>query len=200
MSTQTEIDLLQLRHAAEARDPEQTQFLLKKLFLQMEFFIALMVVVERVHPFVETFLRYYPDAQFAQQILVQMVNTGTAPRRLPPEAMQEFTQPGAGNFMKALSDMAYAMQPGALPPRIGYLVSASVNGIMAELVESWYGSRLEDWERVRANQFDPATGQYTDAQATQIAYEFWTDEAIEQRDIELWLAVADSIKEKIRKS
>ena len=44
--------------------------------------------------------------------------------------------------MKALSDLAYALQPGPLPPRIGYLVSATVNAIMAELVEHYYGQCL----------------------------------------------------------
>ena len=123
--------LSQLRQAAEARDPERCQFLLKTLFMDMEFYSALAVVIERAQSFLETFEHYYPEGQFARQILTQMVNTGTAPSRLPPEAQRDFAYPGGANFMKALSDLAHALQPGPLPPRIGYLVEATVNAIMA---------------------------------------------------------------------
>ena len=86
---------------------------------------------------------------FARQILTQMVTTGTAPSRLPPEAQRNFEYPGAANYMKALSDLAHALQPGPLPPRIGYLVEATVNAIMAELVEHYYGRRMADWQIIR---------------------------------------------------
>ena len=143
--------LCQLRDAAEARNPERCQFLLKSLFMDMEFYSALAVVIERAQSFLETFERYYPDGQFARQILTQMVNTGTAPSRLPPEAQRDFKYPGGANYMKALSDLAHALQPGPLPPRIGYLVEAAVNAIMAELVEQYYGRRMEAWQILRAN-------------------------------------------------
>ena len=143
--------LEQLREAAVKRDPEQSQFLLKKLFMEMDFYLALAVVVERAQSFLETFEHYYPDARFARQILMQMVNTGTAPSRLPPEALRDFEAPGAANYMKALSDLAHALQQGPLPPRIGYLVSATVNAIMAELVEHYYGQHLDRWALVREN-------------------------------------------------
>ena len=57
--------------------------------------------------------------------------------------------------MKALADMAHALQNGPLPPRVGYLVSATVNAIMAELVEQYYGARMEQWQFVRENPSDP---------------------------------------------
>ena len=141
--------LAQLRHAAENRDPEQCQFLLKSLFLNMEFFPAFAVVIERAQSFLDTFEHYYPEGQFARKILMQMVNTGTAPGKLPPEALRDFEHPGAANYMKALGDMAHALQNGPLPPRIGYLVSATVNAIMAELVEQYYGAHIDEWEFVR---------------------------------------------------
>ena len=186
-----EADLNALRQAAQARDPEQTQFLLKKLFMQMEFYYAVAVVVERLHPFVEIFEGYYPEAHFARQVLTQVASTGTPPRRLPPEAMQDFTAPGAANFMKALSDLAHGLQQGALPPRIGHLVSAVVHAIMAELVEHWYGQRLNLWEQVQA---DP-----TQPDAQKIAYEFWMDEDVALLDTDAWLLVADSIEAKLKR-
>ena len=181
---QTTLD--QLRVAAEARDPERSQFLLKSLFMELDFYLALAVVIERAQSFLETFETYYPDGQFVRQILMQMVNTGTAPARLPPEALRDFEYPGAANYMKALSDLAHALQPGPLPPRIGFLVSATVNAIMAELVEHYYGRRMEDWALVRR---DP-----TDPQAQEIAFAFWTDDEVALLDSDHWLQVADSIE------
>ncbi len=176
----------QLRQAAEKRNPEQCQFLLKTLFVGMEFYLALAVVIERAQSYLETFETYYPDGAFARQILMQMVNTGTAPARLPPEAQRDFEYPGAANYMKALSDLAFALQPGPLPPRIGYLVSATVNAIMAELVEHYYGRCPEAWALVREK---PA-----DSEASEIAYNFWTDEEVALLDTDHWLQVADSIE------
>ncbi len=179
-------NLDQLRRAAEKRDPEQCQFLLKTLFMEMEFYLAVAVVVERAQAYLESFERAYPEARFARQILMQMVNTGTAPARLPPEALRDFAYPGAANYMKALSDLAHALQPGPLPPRIGYLVSATVNAIMAELVEHYYGRHLERWAITRANPEKPA--------AREIAYAFWTDAETALLDTDHWLQVAESVE------
>ncbi len=180
--------LAKLRKAAEARDPERCQFLLKALFMDLDFYLALAVVIERARSFLETFETYYPDGVFARQILMQMVNTGTAPARLPPEALRDFEQPGAANFMKALADLAHALQPGALPPRIGYLVSATVNAIMAELVEQYYGPRPQAWAQFRA---EPAN--------SEIAYAFWTDEDVALLDTDHWLQVADSVERQMQR-
>lgn len=183
--------LAQLRQAAEARDPEQCQFLLKTLFINMEFFLAFAVVVEQAQSFLETFEHYYPDAKFARQILLQMVNTGTAPSKLPPEAMRDFEYPGGANYMKALADMAYSLQNGPLPPRVGYLVSATVNAIMAELVEQYYGSHMEEWVFIRENPNDP--------KSQQIAYNFWTNEDVALLDTDSWLQVADSVEKNLER-
>ena len=154
--------------------------------MSMEFYPALAVVIERAQSYLETFETYYPDGVFARQILMQMVNTGTAPARLPPEAIRDFEYPGAANYMKALSDLAHALQQGPLPPRIGYLVSATVNAIMAELVEHYYGRRPQAWALIRQQPADP--------KAEQIAYEFWTDEEVALLDTDHWLQVADGIE------
>ncbi len=183
--------LEKLRQAAEARDPERCQFLLKTLFMDLDFYLALAVVIERARTFLETFETYYPDGVFARRILMQMVNTGVAPARLPPEALRDFAYPGAANFMKALSDLAHALQPGPLPPRIGYLVSATVNAIMAELVEHYYGPRPGAWAQFRAAPGEPAS--------SEIAYAFWTDEDIALLDSDAWLQVADSIERHLQR-
>lgn len=178
--------LEELRQAAELRDPERCQFLLKTLFMEMEFYHALAVVVEQARAYLPTFEATYPDGKFARQILLQMVNTGTAPARLPPEAQRDFEYPGAANYMKALADMARALQPGARPGRIGYLVSATVNAIMAVLVEQYYGRRSEAWTVVRSQ---PAS-----SPAQQIAYQFWTDDEVALLDTDAWLQVAEAIQ------
>ena len=188
-SQQSSLD--KLRNAAEARDPERCQFLLKSLFMELDFYLALAVAIERARSFLETFETYTPDGVFARQILMQMVNTGTAPPRLPPEAQRDFAYPGAANFMKALTDLAHALQPGPLPPRIGYLVSATVNAIMAELVEHYYGPRPQAWAQVRAAPAEPAAGE--------IAYAFWTDDDIALLDSDHWLQVADSIERQLQR-
>lgn len=179
-------NLEQLRLAAEARDPERCQFHLKTLFMGMEFYLALAVVIERAHCFLEAFETYYPEGQFARQILTQMVNTGTAPSRLPPEALRDFEYPGAANYMKALADLAHALQQGPLPPRIGYLVSATANAIMADLVEHYYGQNIDHWTLLRDNPEDP--------EAREIAYRFWTDADVAMLDTDHWLQVAESIE------
>ena len=183
--------LAKLRNAAEARDPERCQFLLKSLFMEMEFYLALAVVIERAQSYLDTFELYAPEGGFARRILMQMVNTGTAPARLPPEAMRDLEFPGAANYMKALSDLAQALQQGPLPPRIGCLVGATANAIMAELVEHYYGRRMDAWQRVREN---PET-----AEARDIAYAFWTDEEVALLDTDHWLQVADSVEAQLRR-
>ena len=186
-------DIDALRQAARERNPEQTQFVLKRLFLNMSFYRALAVSVERAHAFLETFERYYPGADWARQVIVQITSLATAPQ-LPAEALRDYTAPGAANFFKALSDLAHSVQQNEQKEaRIGYLVSAVVNAITAELVETYYGDRLDDWECVRTSRIDPATGQYEDPEVTRIAYDFWTDETVAARDITAWLAVADAV-------
>ena len=88
--------------------------------------------------------------------------------------------------MKALADLARALQPGELPGRIGYLVSATVNAIMAELVEQYYGRRLDAWALAREEPSSPA--------AQRIAYAFWTDEEVALLDTDAWLQIADAIE------
>ena len=78
-----------------------------------------------------------------------------------------------------------------LPPRIGYLVSATVNAVMAELVEHYYGRHMDRWEIIRGNPEGD--------EAREIAYIFWSDEEIALLDTDHWLQVADSIESHLRR-
>ena len=120
-----------------------------------------------------------------------MVSTWTSADHLLTPALCDFEQPGGANYMKALADMAHALQPGELPPRIGYLVSATVNAIMAELVEHYYGEHIDQWQFVRQHPDDPKT--------REIAYQFWTDADVALLDSDHWLEVADSIEQKLKR-
>jgi hypothetical protein len=190
-------DLAALRKAARERDPNQAQFLLKRIFLNVPFYRALAVAIERAYQHVDTFERYHPDAKWARQALVQITSLGTAPGELPPEAMRSSL---AWRRTSSRRSSTWRTQRGGrqIEARVGYLVSAVVNAIMAELVECWYGSVLMS-ERMRQNRIDPATGQYHDPEANQIAYRFWMDAEMARRDTEAWLAVADSVEEKLRR-
>jgi len=193
-------DIDALSTAAIERDHEKAQFLLKKLLAQLDFFVALAAAIEPVYEFVDTWEQYYPDEVWARRLLVAIVSFGAPPDESVSQAAlrQDFTAPGAGNFLKAVADIVQSMQakhqPGA---RVGYLVSAIVNAVMAELVEFWYRDRPDEWERARLNPFDSSTGKYRDPQATQIAYQFWTDPEVTRRDTQAWLAIAHSIEEKL---
>jgi hypothetical protein len=79
------------------------------------------------------------------------------------------------------------------------MASAVVNAIMAELVEAWYGERDAAWQRVRENTINPETGEYSDSQATRIAYVFWTSAETAQRDTATWLEIADNIEAKLKR-
>ena len=202
MNITTQSDLEQFRFAIRQRDTEQKQYLLKKLLQELDFYIALAVALEPIHRYLEHFEQDYPDETWVRTLVIGIANFGTTPDdQISTEALrQDFSKPGAGNYLKSVSDIVQAMQPSHPGvARIGYLGSAIVNVIMAELVRAWYHTRLVAWERVRANQFDVATGQYLDPEATQIAYQFWTDSLVMQRDADLWTAIAGSLEEKLQR-
>lgn len=179
-------DLQSLRAAAHQRSANDTQFMLKKLFQQMEFVIALGVAAEQAHAYVDTFERYHPEEIWARRMLVQIVMTASAPdESIIQQAFQHFTTPGTANFFKALYDLYQGTQEKhASSARIGFLVSACVNAMTAELVELYFGTRPDAWEAYRAQ----------GAHFQQIALDFWTDEAIVARDVSLWLQLADKIE------
>ena len=184
-------DLNKLRAAASERDADSTQFYLKKLFHQMEFVIALGIAAEQAHGYVETFERYHPDEVWVRKMLVQIVMTASAPdEAIIQQSFQHFTTPGTANFFKSLYDLYQGTQKKhQSEARIGYLVSAVVNAMTAHLVELYFGDRLVDWEAYRAQGDNFA----------QLAMDFWTNEAVVERDRVLWHQLADDIAVKLER-
>jgi hypothetical protein len=196
------IDLQQFRAAAQQRDAEQCQYLLKKLLQLLSYYAALSIMLERLHGFLDIFESYYPDETWVRKLLIATVSFGTTPDDSVAElAMQQrFSAPGCGNYMKALYDVTQAMQPKHTgEARVGYMTSAIVNSIMAELAEAWYGEQEDLWERVRQNHYDPITQQFTDPEATQIAYDFWMDDSTAALDTACWLEVVVSIEKALQR-
>lgn len=179
-------DIDKLRQSAAARDVDQNQFLLKKILRQTEFVIGLGVAAEQAYTYVDTFERYHVGEIWARNMLLQIVMTASAPdEAVIQQAFQHFTTPGTANFFKSLYDLYQSTQDKyQSEPRLGFLVSATVNAITAELVEVYFGPRPDDWAAYREQA----------ANANDIALAFWTDEAIIARDKALWAAVADRIE------
>jgi hypothetical protein len=191
-----------LRRAADARDAEQTQYALKMLLGQIEYFAALALTLETVHSFLDLFESYEPDESWVRALIIQMAAYGVAPDTQQAEAavLARHDGPGIANYMKAVYDTTQAMQTRHTPEaRLSFLASALVNTIMAEVVEAWYGSRLDDWERVRANTFDAETQQYSDPEAAQIAYAFWTDAGTAALESTSWYEVAARLEKALER-
>ena len=138
----------------------------------------------------ETFEHYYPDARFARQILMQMINTGTAPARLPPEAQRSFEYPGAANYMKALVDLAHALQKGPLPAphRLAGERRRERNHGRTGRALLWTAYRRLDL-LLRQRPADP--------KSQAIAHAFWTDADVALLDTDHWLQIADSIEKNL---
>jgi hypothetical protein len=196
-------DLKDLRAAAVQRQHEQLQFYAKRLLGQLDYYVALAVVMERVYSFLDIFESYYPDETWVRTLLVGITSFGMPPDDATPAAAleQPFTAPGAGNYIKAVYDVTQAMQKRhTSEARVSFMTSAVENAIMAELVEAWYGEREDDWERVRANRVDPATGEFSDPDAAQIAYTFWTDPTTAALDTTCWQEVADHLEQQFNRN
>lgn len=196
VKTQQRLDLNDMRQAASERNQEQLQFTLKRLLQGLEYYVAIAVPLEGLQAFLPTFEQQYPDETWVRQLLLMVNNYGKAPENdIAEMALQHgFTAPGIGNFLKAVYDLTQAMQDKHTPEaRIGYMASATVNTIMAELVHNWYGEREKAWQRVRENQQSTSE----DVQATRIAYIFWTHPDTVNLDKKLWQDVADSIEYKL---
>jgi hypothetical protein len=196
-------DLTDLRAAATQRQHEQLQYYAKRLLGQLDYFVALAVVMERVYGFLDIFESYYPDEAWVRAMLVGITSFGIAPDDSTAAAAleQSFITPGAGNYIKAIFDVTQAMQKRhTSEARISFMTSAIENAIMAELAEAWYGERTDDWEQVRANRVDPSTGAFSDPQAAQIAYAFWTDPNTAALDTACWQEVADHLEKQFNRT
>jgi hypothetical protein len=202
MNPQHQRDLTDIRTAAQQRNHEQLQFMLKRLLQGLDFYVALTVPLERLYQLLDTFERYYPDEAWVRKLIIAIGAYGTAPDDSIAEMAlhQRFTAPGMGNYLKAVYDVTQAMQDKhTSEARISFMASAVVNSVMAELAEAWYGKYPAAWEKVRQSEQNPETGEYTDPKATTIAYTFWMSAETAQRDTEIWLAIAANIEAKYKR-
>lgn len=191
-----------LRTAVDDRDAEKTQYALKMLLGQLEYYAALAITLETVHRFLDVFESYEPEASWVRPLLIRMASYGLASddQQAEDAVMARHDGPGIANYIKAVYDTTQAMQKTHTPEaRLSFLASAIVNTVMAELVEAWYGEQIEAWERVRANVFNPETQQYSDPEAAQIAYAFWMDEATITLERAGWHEVADRIERALKR-
>lgn len=191
-----------LRHGADARDPERCQLALKRLLSGLTYFYALAVVLETLQAHLADFEADHPHETWVHDLLVGIASFGMAPDDsfVEPVLQQGSARPGGMNFYKAIYDLTQAMQDRHTPEaRVSYMASAIVNVIMAQLVRAWYGKRPAAWERVRANVFDPITGRYSDPVATELAYTFWTHDETHNADIAAWQAVADRLERALQR-
>lgn len=179
-------DLAKLRAAAQRRDADECQFLLKRLFQQLEFVVALGIAAEQAYAYAPTFERYHPQEIWARRMLVQIVMTASAPEEsIIQQAFQHFTTPGTANYLKALHDLYQATQKKHnSEARVGFLASSVVNSMTAALVEQYFGARPDDWELFRT-----APNEHQ-----RLALAFWTDAQIVAQDSALWLGVADALE------
>lgn len=182
--------LRELYTAAESRDLQAMDYLLKQLLATLPYYYSLAVTVETAHDFLEIFESYYPEATWARQVLIGIGAFGRAPdEEALGEAMQAnaYPQAGAGNFVKALYDIAQAMSDRHTPEaRVGFLVSALYNSVMAELAEAWYDEREAEWDILRHAPQSP------EGQA--VAHAFWMDGQTAALDRGAWHRIAQRIE------
>jgi len=195
-------DIQSLRQAIDARLADQTQFYIKRLFMGAPYYYSIAVVMDALQLFLPTFETIYPDEIWVRQLLLSVNSFGTAPSDTVAEMAlnQQFDAPGVMNFLKAVYDLTQAMNDKHTnEARVGFITSSVVNVVMASVVHNWYGTREKAWIKVRKNRIDPATGQYTDPVATEIAYKFWTDEATITYEKETWHRITDALERALQR-
>jgi hypothetical protein len=188
-----------LRAAGAAHESEQTQYALKQLLGQLEYYAALALALEVAYRFLDLFESYEPDETWVRTLIIQMASYGMAPDAQQAEAavLARHDGPGIANYTKAIYDLTQAMQTRHTPEaRLSFIASAIVNTVMAEVVEAWYGERLEAWERVRTNDYDSET---SDPDAAQIIVAFWTDAGTLALESKSWHEIADRLEKALER-
>lgn len=191
-------ELTALREAAARRDWGELQDSLTRVLLALDYYAGLEVALTRAHEHLPIFEAAHPQAVWARRLLVGLVAYGVAPAELPPEATQPHNSPGAANFIAAVFDLLRsAERKTPLENRVRFLANALANVILADLAANWYGAHLDEWARQQAqgDEIDPASG--LSVRHT-IYARFWLDDATAQRDTAAWLALADTLAQKLR--
>jgi hypothetical protein len=196
--TEIEQDLAALREAARGREWNRLQDTLKRLLANFEPLQALEIAAVRVVDFLPTFEHYYPEATWARELLLTVVNYASAPNELPENSVSQFPSPGCGNFVVAVLDLARTAQPKyTVFERYSHVTNAIANIILADLSQFYYSQHPDAWERLTAypDEIDPATGL---SFRQQVPMQFWLDTMVAARDTAAWLTIADEVEEKLK--
>jgi hypothetical protein len=190
-------DLTALREAAARRDWNDLQNALTRLFMGLDLYVVIELVVRRMGDYLPTFEAANPGADWARRLLVSVTSYGVAPGELPPEAGEPHPTPGAANFIMALLDLCRGLERKTpLENRIRFLANAVSNTILAELAAAWYGEHPDAWaeQQEHGEEIDSAAG----VSVRQRIYAgFWLDDATAARDTAAWLQVADAVEKAI---
>jgi len=192
MTPDQEQDLYILRQAAQGRAWNTAQDTLKRLLAMLEPLIALSVAAPGVQAFLPTFQQAYPEAGWVRELLLTVVAYAAAPNDLPEQAVNQFPNPGCGNYVKAVLDLARAVQPKyTVFERYSHITNAIANTILAELSHLYYSQHPDEFNHLMDEQTDPD-------EKAQIQFRFWLDESVAVRDTELWLVIADHLENQLR--
>lgn len=188
MTDEQKRDLAALRQAAEQREWTTLQDTLKRLLATLDPLLALSVAAEPAQRFLPAFESYFPQAGWLRQLLLTVINYASAPNDLPEAAVNQFPQPGCGNYVKAVLDLARAVQDKyTLFERYSHITNAIANAILADLTHTYFSAHPDE--------FATLSGLDTDADTrARIQYAFWLDPAVAARDTALWQAVADTLE------
>lgn len=192
------IDLDTLRHAAQEREWSALQVTLAKLLNMLPPFAALQAVIGGLIEALPVVESAYPEDDprraIPRQLLTGIVSYGFAPDRLPEDLVGDYDAPGGAQYMHAVLEIARASQRDrSQEERLAFLVSAAANAIIAQMGAVFYGKKPDLFARVRDNQVDVETGEYSDPDAAKIPIMLWMDEDVATLDTAQWLALADRV-------
>lgn len=206
MTPTAQENLAILKEAARSREWTLLHNALAALIGELGIPAALEITIERLRKHLPTFESYHPDdanpsGKRVRDLMLTVVSFGFAPDNLPEFLISDYPTPGSGQFVNAVLEMCRAMQKDRdLSDRFGLMASAISNALLAELSAFWYSRHPEEYQRVRENRIDPATGEYTDPEAARIPLLFWIDEKVAARDTGGWLRIAYLIEKKLQGS
>jgi hypothetical protein len=190
-------DIAALRVAAQQREWNTLQDTLKRLLTLLEPMAGLEIAAVRIHQHLPRFEHYYPEAGWVRELVLGVVSYAVAPKDLPNHAVNQFPSPGCGNYVSAVLDLARTVQPGVSPfERYSFITNAIANTILAELMDTYYSTRPDLWQRLttQADEIDPETG-LTARQA--ITMQFWSDAEVAAQDTAAWLEIAEACAAKL---
>lgn len=183
-----------MRVAAAERQWTMLQETLKQLLTELDPLIALSTVAPRVRDFVPRFKHYYPEEGWVEQLLLTVVTYASAPNELPEHAVQDFRQPGCGNFVVSVFDMARAVQQKhTIYERYSHITNAAANAIIADLQYTFFKNRPALYATFSDQDSDPEERQ-------QIQYQFWMDRTVAERDKALWLNLTDAVQQALEQN